>query len=133
MSVVEENPELVELDASTLAELGEGAVGQQVLLLLKQAVADCRNRPKDKRARKLILAVSITPKAEEVEEDDERTKTVLTGTDVEIDFDLKIPKRKTMKFDCGLASSGLLVFNPRSPTNHRQRTLPGMLEPGLDE
>ena len=46
---------LVELDLSSIQQLHGGAVFQQVQKLIKQAVADCENRPSEDRSRKVSL------------------------------------------------------------------------------
>jgi hypothetical protein len=114
------------LELTSAGALLQGAVGLQFNKLLGQAVADIQARPTDKKGRKITVQLELTPKTDG--HFDERTKTTiheLTGVDVQFAFDIKVPKRQTIKIDCGVDANGRLVHNPHSPTNHAQTVFLG--------
>lgn len=115
---------LTELSLTTLQELGEGNAFRQVQALLHQAVADCKNRMTEKRARKLVIQLELSPRVRQEDYGDNQSRMVLDGVSLKIQMDLKQPSRKTLEYDCGITESNGLVFNPASPHNHRQMTLP---------
>jgi len=115
---------LVELNLSTIQQLQEGAVFQQVQKLIAAAVADCENRPNEERARKVSIQLEILPVSRLEEIDDAHTRRVLDGVKLRLQMDVKCPTRKTIEFDCGVGENHALMFNPESPHNHRQAGLP---------
>lgn len=119
---------LVELDLNTLHQLQDGAIFEQVQKLIKQAVADCENRPGEERARKVTLQLELKPVTEYEEIDDTHTRKVLSGLKLSLQMDVKCPTRKTIEFDCGVGEGHALLFNPDSPHNHRQAALPLTLD-----
>ncbi len=117
--------ELSEFSLENLALLDDGLVVRQVALLIRSAVADIKSRPGEKRPRKIQIQVELTPKTvREEDEDGQRVHTLLTGVAMKVGLDCKLPNRKTLEYDLGVAGSqDRLLFNPNSPYDHRQKTL----------
>lgn len=115
---------LIELDLTTLKELQNGAVFQQVQRLIAAAVTDCENRPSEKRPRKVILQLELEPTTRVEEVDERNHRVVLDGIKLNLQMDIKCPTRKSIQFDCGVGSGHTLLFNPDSPHNHKQAPLP---------
>lgn len=114
---------LVDLDLENMPPL----IVAQVKRLITQCVEDCKNRPAESRDRKVSLTMTLTPKTRVVDRDSFGNETKQTvGVAVGFLMDAKIPNRKALEFDCGLNETGGLVFNPDSPFDHTQKTLPGM-------
>jgi len=116
------------LERLTLENLGlldDGAAVKQFLRLLDQAQNDIASRPGEKRPRKIQIILSLKPKSiVERDEDTGRSETILTGVDLGILLDVKLPNRRTLEYDLGITADGGLYFNKDSPFDHRQRTLP---------
>lgn len=117
---------LHELTLENLAKLQDGAAVAQLMQLIEQAVRDVENRPGDKRARKVILQLEISPKAQWIDDPaDENRKIIhLHGAGLTIKMDARLPSRHTIQYDCGVNEHHRLVFNPDSPQAHLQPTLP---------
>jgi len=109
---------LERLNMETLKDLDHGAVMEAFQGAVRHAVLDCMDRPGMKAARKITLQLNLTPVARITDNtiDCEGCK----GTCV---CRVKIPDRETQAMDFGVQQSGDLIFNPDSPTNHRQTTL----------
>ncbi|MFZ5832388.1 MAG: hypothetical protein ACOY3P_20065 [Planctomycetota bacterium] len=99
-------------------DLGKAKVGFE--RLVRQAALDCIDRPGDKRARRVTLTVTLKP-----------VSTVNGNTiDCEsIDASLKakaaIPDFETRTYDFAIRNNGDMLFNPESPTNHKQQSFLG--------
>lgn len=119
---------LVELDLNTLHQLQGGAIFEQVQKLIKQAVADCENRPAEDRARKVTIQLEMKPVTRIEDIDETHRRLVLDGLKLSLQMDVKCPTRKTIEFDCGVGDGHALLFNPDSPHNHRQAPLPLTLD-----
>lgn len=129
MAHTQDQPYLLEFDLETLRQLGGGAVFNQIARLIQQCVDDCEKRPGEKRARKVMINLELSPKSHEepgIEEDSVRL--LADGIDLVIKCDNKLPNRKSMSFDCGIAKGGKLLFNPHNPINHRQMPLPIVID-----
>jgi hypothetical protein len=123
---------LLDFDMANFAQLGGGAVVQQVANLLKQATKDMEKRPADGRARVISVKIKLVP-ITRLEPLDERTnRTVLDGAQASVEMDLKVPSRSTTTYDLGISTNGL-VFNPDSPHNHRQAGLPFTIDGDVRE
>jgi len=118
---------LLELDFSTFAQLGNGQLERQVQKLIRQAVQDMENRPGEKRARKVRIILSLSPKTHvEANEMNGASEVVLDGAGLKVECGLVVPTRQSMEFDVGFGIDHQVLFNPDSPHNHRQRMLPAM-------
>lgn len=115
---------LVELDLSTIQQLQGGAVFKQVQKLIAMAVSDCESRITDRRPRKILLCLEVSPKTRVEMIDDTHSETVLDGLKLRLKKDVKFPTRETIEFDCAVGENHALLFNPDSPHNHRQVGLP---------
>ena len=123
------NPHLLDFDLETLRQLGNGAVFNQIMRLIQQCVDDCEKRPGEKRARKVMICLELSPKSHEepgIEEDSVRQ--IADGLDLVIKCDNKLPNRKSMSFDCGIGPGGKILFNPYNPINHRQLPLHNVID-----
>lgn len=116
---------VLKLDMETLKQLGGGAAFLQIQKLLEQAVFDIKSRPGDKRARKVVLALELTPKTHNETSEDGLSKQLhLDGVSTKLHMDVKLPPRRTIEFDMGVSDNNELLFNPYCPANWRQSTLP---------
>ena len=121
--------DLLELDFSTFAQLGNGQLERQVQKLIRQAVQDMENRPGEKRARKVRITMSLTPKTHvEANEVSGANEVILDGAGLKVECGLAVPTRQSMEFDVGFGEEHQVLFNPSSPHNHRQRMLPTMVD-----
>jgi hypothetical protein len=121
---------LLSLHLATLEQLGYGNAARQFQALLRHCVEDCKSRPTVGKPRVVTMKFMVTPKSHEEEDplrDGQRIQ-VFDGAGIKIAFDIKMPTRSTIEYDCGVNLDGDLVFNPTSPLNHRQASLPGFLE-----
>lgn len=122
--------QLVIFEMSTMGELLNGGIGNVLNKLLGQVVSDIKARMTDKKARKITVGLAFVPKVEaHYDEITKQTTYELLGIDVEFEYDIKVPKRKSLKIDCGVDARGRLVVNPHSPFNHAQQTFVGEDEP----
>lgn len=124
------NPHLLDFDLETMRELGGGAPFRQIMRLVEQCVKDCEDRPREARPRKVMICLEITPKTSEQPDsiDEDSFKVVADGLGLKILCDNKLPNRKSMSFDCGIAPGNKILFNPYNPTNHRQLPLPVVVD-----
>jgi len=97
-----------------LEELGGGKVAEALRQALDRAVFDCKDRPGEKTARKVILQAELVP----VVDDDGQCDTI------EMSFQVKdtVPTRKSMTYNFGLKRGGGLIFSTESPGNFNQGT-----------
>jgi len=109
---------LKRLTLETIKDLDSGIAMETFSIAVQRAVKDCLDRPGDKRARKVMLSLNITPKA------------VVTNNTIDCEgargifqCKVKIPDWETREVDFGVQQDGNLIFNPDSPTDHRQMTL----------
>jgi len=109
---------LKRLDLETLREIDSGMVMELFHAALEHAVKDCMERPADKRARKVVLQLTLAPVVS------------IQGNTIDCDgvrgafqCRAKLPDMETKVYDFGVQQGGKLVFNEDSLTNHRQSTL----------
>ena len=109
---------LMRLSLESIKQLDGGAAMETFQTAVQRAVKDCIDRPGDKRARKVILQLAITP------------VSTVTGNTIDCDgakglfqCKVKIPDWETREVDFGVQNSGDLIFNPDSPRDHKQMTL----------
>ena len=109
---------LKRLSLESIKELDGGAAMQTFQTAVQRAVKDCIDRPGDKRPRKVVLQLAITP------------VPVIQGNVIDCDgakgafqCKVKIPDWETRTVDFGVQNSGDLIFNPDSPHDHRQTTM----------
>jgi len=120
--------DLREVSIENLCYLDGGVAVEQIRRLLTEANRDIQSRPGVGGARTLKITLKLTPKVhKDVDNDTGRTETHLLGVGLDIHFDLKKPERKTLTYDLGVSGDKLL-FNRNSPYDHRQHTLPGMVD-----
>ena len=123
------NPHLLDFDLETLRQLGNGAVFNQIMRLIEQCVDDCQRRPGEKRPRKVMIQLNISPKShDEAGIDEDTVRKVADGIELMVTADNKLPNRKSMSFDCGIGPGNKILFNPYNPVNHRQLPLPVVLD-----
>ncbi len=106
-------------DLGQLAEIDGGRIAAALELEMKQAIHDCRDRPTESAARKVVLQVELKP-------------TVYDGTGdletINMTFQCKhtIPTRKSRSYNVGVKKNGSLVYSEYAPDNVHQRTLDEM-------
>jgi hypothetical protein len=111
---------LQRLSLETIKSLDGGAALETFQNAVQRAVRDCMERPGDKRARKVVLQLALTP----VPQIDGNTIDC-DGAKGVFQCRVKIPDWETREVDFGVQNSGDLIFNPDSPRDHRQTTLLG--------
>lgn len=113
-------PELHKLQAASLAKLDRGTLAVALEHALQQAARDCLDRPTDDRARKVMVEISLKPKAEY---DDDTRSVEIVGAEGQYKIKCSVPDRESKPLDFGLTQDGTLIFNENVPDNHRQRSL----------
>jgi hypothetical protein len=110
--------QLVRLSLENIKLLDGGLPMEMFQESLRRAVKDCLDRPGDKRTRKITLQVNLTPVAE------------VRGNTIDCDgakgiflCKTKLPDYESREVDFGVQNSGELLFNPDSPSNHKQMTM----------
>jgi hypothetical protein len=109
---------LKRFNLESLKDLKNGEALVTFQTAVQRAVKDCIDRPGDKRARKVILQMTLKPVPQ------------ITGNTIDCDgakgtfqCRVRIPDWETQEVDFGVQQSGDLLYNPDSPNDHRQRTL----------
>jgi len=109
------------LNLATLTELDGGKASIAFRRSLEDAAKDCIDRPMEKRVRKVVFELELTPMASE---DPEFEGTMRTkGITGEFKIKTSIPNRKTQPYSFGLDRQGRLYFSQTSPTNVDQTTI----------
>ena len=108
---------LVRFNLSSLSELHGGRALETFQEATKRAVLDCLERPGDKRARKVVMQMTIVP------------VPLIQGNTIDCDsaegsFQIKctIPQWETESINFGVQNDGNLIFNPDSPRDHKLAT-----------
>lgn len=109
---------LQRLTLKAMDDLDYGKASEAFQQALKCAVRDCIDRPGDKRVRKVTLQMNLVPVPE------------INGNTIDCDtakgvftVRCKNPDLETGVVDFGVRNNGDLVFNPNSPSDHRQQTM----------
>jgi len=109
--------QLMKLTLDVIGEVDCGRALQAFQSCQQIAVRDCIDRPGVKTKRKVILEMNVWPVAE------------IDGNTIDCEsitatFKAKynLPNYETQELDFGIRNGGDLVFNPDSPTNHKQKT-----------
>jgi hypothetical protein len=109
---------LKRFNLDTMKDLDSGRAVEAFQTATQRAVQDCMDRPGDKRARKIVLQLTLIPVAR------------IDGNTIDCDgakgtfqCRCKIPDWETQEVDFGVQQSGDLIFNEDSPRDHRQMTL----------
>ena len=109
---------IVQLNFKSLAELDDGRVATAFEHEVKRAVQDCFDRPGDKKARTIMLEMSLTPITE--------TNGGIIETDGchgEFKIKSKVPERRSKTYEFKANKYGHLSFSSNSPDNHDQTTI----------
>jgi hypothetical protein len=109
---------LLRLSLESIKQLDGGMAMHTFQDAVQRAVKDCIERPGDKRARKVVLQLSLVP------------VPMISGSTIDCDgakgafqCKVRIPDWVTREVDFGVQNSGDLIFNPDSPRDHKQMTL----------
>lgn len=109
---------LKRLSLDSLRELDSGLAVETFQQAVQRAVKDCLDRPAEKKARKVILQMTIVP------------VPVINGNTIDCDgvkgafqCRCKVPDVELQQIDFGVQKDGNLIFNPDSPRDHRQATM----------
>lgn len=107
-----------------LASLRGGAFRAEVDYEIDQILRDIESRPRDKRARKLLIEVEVKP----LTELDASDRLCLWGCEVDTKLSSKVPKLQpgpiVAKVVQEADGGSRLVWNEESPRNPRQGALP---------
>lgn len=101
------------LDSFKALDLGKVHEGFQSHLA--RAASDCRDRPLESKARKVVLEIALAPRPDPSGETDE--------VDVQVQILSKIPAHRTKVYPMALFRNGTVGFNPDSPDNPDQATM----------
>lgn len=82
---------------------------------LTRAANDCADRPGDRKPRKVILEINLTPVLDE--------DLDCTEVKAQIQVTSKVPVHRTKVYSLGMRRNGILVFNEDSPEAIDQTTL----------
>jgi hypothetical protein len=110
-----------DLDLVGVHHIAGGTIGASFAHHMKRAVSDCEDRPGEKKARKIILVVNVTP---QMLQDG-------AATDVKIDCEVSstVPKHISKTGECMVKHGGRAVFNDLSEKHVDQGSLPFGGEP----
>jgi hypothetical protein len=100
-----------------LQDLENGKVALAINKALQRCVEDVKDRPNEKKARKVLAQFELTPKLE-------KDSGVLEEVEVVIHVRERVPDRRSRIYPMVPASDGMLLFEPTSPDNPRQGGLP---------
>lgn len=104
----------VKVGLENLSAMDSGMTAHLFNRALKQAIADCVDRPSDDAARTVMLKLTIKP-----QETDGVCETVLMDAQVQT----KLPTPRTKQYQAGVKGDGTIVVNPASLDDVRQRTI----------
>jgi len=109
--------QLIKLTLDKMGQIDSGRALVAFQNCLQRAVQDCIDRPGVKTKRKVTLEMLVWPVPD------------INGNTIDcesISSTVKakcgIPVYETQTLDFGIRNNGDLVFNPDSPTNHKQQT-----------
>ncbi len=106
---------LQQFNLKNLGDLDE-AIVEAFRRHLARAVADCDDRPADKKPRSVILEFSVSPVF--------NTNTLsIDSVDVEVAVTSKVPPHRTKPYNMAIKAGGLLAFNNLSPDDVYQKTI----------
>ena len=120
--------QLIKLTLDKMGQIDSGRAMVAFQNCLQRAVQDCIDRPGVKTKRKVILEIQVWP----VPYVDGNTIDC-ESISATIKAKCGIPQYETQELDFGFKNNGDLVFNPDSPTNHRQQTFDEMRDPDPNE
>ena len=113
--------QLIKLTLDKMGQIDSGRAMAAFQNCLQRVVQDCVDRPGVKTKRKVILEMVVSP-VPYVEGNTIDCESIAAT----IKAKCLIPNYETQELDFGFKNDGTLVFNPDSPTNHRQQTFDGM-------
>lgn len=106
---------LRQLKLDTLKDLDFGRPAVAFEQSVADAVRDCKDRPGDKRPRKVCLEFVLVPV---IEQDGD-----CTGVEGEFKIKVSLPHRQTKPYSFGLTRQGHLLFSDNAPENIEQTTI----------
>lgn len=83
---------------------------------IRNLATDCDDRPGDKRARKVVLQVELTPMPDE--------SGVADEVAMKVQIKESLPTRKSKDYSLSLRKNGVLAIREGSEDNHEQSPLP---------
>ena len=104
-----------QLSLGSLKSLDMGKADEAFQSHLARAADDCRDRPLEAKARKVVLEVALVPRPDPSGD--------TTEVDVQIQLTSKIPSHRTKVYPMALFRNGAVGFNPDSPDNPNQATI----------
>lgn len=107
---------LAQLNLANLHDVGQGKIAAAFDKHIQRAVLDCMDRPADPKPRTITLQIEITPRIEPGGD--------CTDVDVQMQATSKVPTHKTAPINMAVRRGGMLVFNPDSPHDVDQQSLP---------
>ncbi len=102
------------VNLESLKTLDGGRVSEAFDQAVRRAVADCDDRPAEKKPRVVMLQATLVPIVDE--------GGMLDGVNCDFQVRDKLPTRKSKVYNFGLKQDGKLFFSDEDPTNHRQLT-----------
>lgn len=108
--------ERLPLSLDNLKRLDLGTASKQFQMALDEVIADLVSRPMDETKREVTLTLSLVPQA-----DHNRQLVAVMATFM---VKSKRPGWRTMDYQLAVSAAGDLMFNPDSPDDVRQGTLP---------
>lgn len=106
---------LQELKLASLADFEDGRVAAVFDRHLRAAIADCEDRPSDKKPRLVTLTLAVLP------------VTLQDGSLVDVAIEAraagKIPPHRSRTVACSVKHGGRVLFNGLSPDDPHQRTI----------
>ena len=106
---------VLEFSAQSLATIDGGRIAAAINQELKKAALDCDDRPGEKRARKINVALEMVPVLDE--------KGLADSVKVRATIKATHPDRRSRVFDMSLRKGGKLAYDEESLENVDQQTL----------
>lgn len=107
---------------ASLNELDFGKIPAAFTAEMKHAVADCKDRPMETKARKVSISFILVPKIDKQSNDNHADEV-----EMQCEVTSTVPKRKTNVYTMRTKQDHGLLFEPDSPTEPNQ---PGLYPKG---
>lgn len=105
----------VPLSLESLSAIDEGRVERAFARHLQRAIADCEDRPGDKKPRKITLTANLSPVMLQ--------DGAVTSVEVECEVSSTVPKHVSKIVECVVKNGGRALFNNMSEGDVLQKTI----------
>ena len=103
------------LGLDTVNQVADGTIVEAFNVHVKRAVQDISDRPGDKKARKVVLTMELTPVLQ--------ANGLADNVAMEVKIKSSIPDHVSRTVEAAIKRNGTALFNDMSPDNPDQMTL----------